>query len=401
MKQITLFLLSCTLFFSCTNHNTDSSNCYTKDGIHTLVFHRSDSVNIPVNLHVSRGTYYINNAGEETNLIPYYLSGDTVALKTEAFNTFLYLDTLTGKGYYLNHSKPTAYRIPISMQDCDSSLIIGPALDRKYQLLFTESNSSSFPGILEIYQQSDQYIRGTILTETGDFRFLEGKPTSDNSFYLSTFDGAHLFYFDITITNDSISGNFISGNKYQSSFSGIANEEYFLPDPFGLTQVIDPDLPFEFSFPNNEGKLVSNKDYEGVPLLIQIQGSWCPNCMDETAYLTEVYEKYNPMGLDIVALSFEQDTTPDWAFKRIDDVKAKYNAPYTFLLAGKANKKMASEKLKNISEIISFPTCLYLNSDHTIKAIHTGFYGPGTGSNYTKFKKKSQSIIEEIIAPNS
>ena len=398
MKNITLFAALLVLLAGC--NTTPEQSCFSQDGIHTLKFTRANGLSIPVNLHVSRGTYYINNAGDEVKLTPFYLAGDTIALKTEAFNTFLYLDTVTFKGYFLNHSKPTSYTLPIEVIACDTHHVVGPTIERKYQLSFSNTNFP-YPGILEIYQQSEEYIRGTILTETGDYRYLEGKPSSDSTFFLSTFDGAHLFYFNFTLSGDSLSGKFFSGDEYSTDVLGVVNPDYRLPDPFSLTQVIDPEQPFLFSFPNKEGKIVTNEDYKDTPLLIQIQGSWCPNCMDETVYLSEIYEQYNPMGLDIVALSFEHDTTPKWAFERIDDVIDKTKAPYTFLLAGKSNKKMASEKLNNITEIISFPTCLYLNSDHTIEAIHTGFYGPGTKGNYTSFKKKSKSIIEKIIAPNS
>jgi thiol-disulfide isomerase/thioredoxin len=40
--------------------------------------------------------------------------------------------------------------------------------------------------------------------------------------------------------------------------------------------------------------------------LVNITGSWCPNCHDEAPFLAEVYNKYHDRGLEIVALSFEE-----------------------------------------------------------------------------------------------
>src|SRR4029077_12921918 len=65
---------------------------------------------------------------------------------------------------------------------------------------------------------------------------------------------------------------------------------------------------FHFSFPDLTGKLVSNTDarFKGKVVVVEITGSWCPNCHDEAPFLAEMYRKYGAQGLEVVSLSFEE-----------------------------------------------------------------------------------------------
>jgi thiol-disulfide isomerase/thioredoxin len=82
-----------------------------------------------------------------------------------------------------------------------------------------------------------------------------------------------------------------------------------LPEPTDAnrhTGVKDPSKPFEFRFPDLNGNVVSNTDarFRGKVVLINITGSWCPNCHDEAPFFAELYRKYHDRGLEIAALSF-------------------------------------------------------------------------------------------------
>jgi len=67
-------------------------------------------------------------------------------------------------------------------------------LSGKWDVQFSvEDTSGLFIGIGEFEQNANE-LRGTFLTTTGDYRYLEGTIQEDR-FYLSTFDGAHVFLF--------------------------------------------------------------------------------------------------------------------------------------------------------------------------------------------------------------
>ena len=55
----------------------------------------------------------------------------------------------------------------------------------------------------------------------------------------------------------------------------------------------DPAEPFRFSFPDMQGQIVSNTDarFRGKVVLVNISGSWCPNCHDEAPFLSALYKQ--------------------------------------------------------------------------------------------------------------
>ena len=56
-------------------------------------------------------------------------------------------------------------------------------------------------------------------------------------------------------------------------------------------------------------------------VLVQIMGTWCPNCLDETKYYVD-YLKNNPNSdLAVIALAFEYAKTEEKAWKGIERLK--------------------------------------------------------------------------------
>ena len=127
--------------------------------------------------------------------------------------------------------------------------------------------------------------------------------------------------------------------------------------------------------------------------ILQIMGSWCPNCLDETNYFKTLHEKYNADGLQIVALGFESQKTKRERKKHLRIFSKKAKLPYQVLLAGRASKKEASQRFSMLNKVISFPTTLFVNSKGEIIHIHTGFNGPATGGIFNMYKKETERII--------
>ncbi|MBK7812059.1 MAG: hypothetical protein IPI50_12660 [Saprospiraceae bacterium] len=86
--------------------------------------------------------------------------------------------------------------------------------------------------------------------------------------------------------DDQFKGIFYSGNHYQAALKGKRNSEMQLTNPEELTKIISKD-PVKFSFKNTEGKFIDFNDekYRGKSKIIQILGTWCPNCRDECEFL--------------------------------------------------------------------------------------------------------------------
>ena len=40
--------------------------------------------------------------------------------------------------------------------------------------------------------------------------------------------------------------------------------------------------------------------------MLQLSGTWCPNCKDETKFLAPWYEKNKDRGVEIIGLAYEK-----------------------------------------------------------------------------------------------
>ena len=250
------------------------------------------------------------------------------------------------------------------------------------------------------FKQKGQVITGTFRTTTGDYRYLEGV-LDGNKLQLSTFDGAHAFLFTGKATDSTIIGDFYSGNHWKEPFTAKRNDTYELPKEDDLTFIKEGYDSVAFSFPDTTGKLISlaDKRFKSKVVLVQIIGTWCPNCLDESKYYVN-YLKENPeKDIEIVALAFEVAKTKELAFNRIKRLKDRIGITYPVLLADFGNiadKKMAQKKLPMLSHVLSYPTTIFIDKKRKVRKIHTGFNGPATGGNYLKFQQEFELFMKKL-----
>ncbi|WP_299681645.1 peroxiredoxin [uncultured Tenacibaculum sp.] len=251
-----------------------------------------------------------------------------------------------------------------------------------------------------IFKQEGNKVTGTFRTTTGDYRFLEGNINND-ILQLSTFDGAHAFLFTAKVTDSTMNGHFYSGNHWKEPFTAKLNNSYELPDAESLTYLKEGYETISFSFPDKNGTMVSLKDnrFKDKVTVVQIMGSWCPNCLDESKYYSEYYAKNKSKGIEFVALAFEVAKTKEEAFEYLNRLEEQTNITYPILLAqfGSSNKISAQEKLPMLNHVLSYPTTIILDKKGKVRKIHTGFNGPATGKLYTDFTKNFDSFLNELV----
>ena len=217
---------------------------------------------------------------------------------------------------------------------------------------------------------------------------------------LSTFDGSHSIVFkaDIKSETELVNGIFRGSPSWRSDWVAVKDDNAQLADPGNLTYIKDGYDVIEFSFPDIKGNIISLSDerFNNKAVIVQILGTWCPNCMDETNYLAQLYDKYKDQDLEIIALCFEL-FEGEKANAAIDRFQEHTKANYTFLHAGGANKKEAAKQLPMLSKVISYPTAIFIGKDKKVHKIHTGFTGPGTGKHFEKLSKEFEEAIELMI----
>ncbi|HRP58875.1 MAG TPA: TlpA disulfide reductase family protein, partial [Vicingus sp.] len=148
---------------------------------------------------------------------------------------------------------------------------------------------------------------------------------------------------------------------------------------------------------NDDSISLSDDKYRDKVVIVNIMGPWCPNCKDETAYLTELHKKYQSQGLEIVALSFDKTTDLETAKNNIRKIQKHFNAQFDFLIAGKASKIEAAKTLPMLNQIMSYPTTVFIDKKGKVRKIRTGFYGPGTGNYYKRYTEETDLFIQSLL----
>jgi peroxiredoxin len=250
------------------------------------------------------------------------------------------------------------------------------------------------------FSQSHDVVSGTILTTTGDHRYLAGQVKGDE-LYLSTFDGAHVFLYKAKIAADgSLDGDWWSGLAFHEKWIGKRDAAAQLPDAYGLTAMRAGVKTFDFAFPDLSGKTVSSKDpqFRGKVLIVALAGSWCPNCHDEAAFLAPLYKDYRDKGLEIVSLQFEHFGDFERAAEATQRFRQHYGIEYTTLIAGISDKDEAAKKLPMLQSFVAFPTTVFIDRKGNVRKIHTGYTGPATGDHYVQFVTEVKATLDQLLA---
>src|SRR5260370_32225782 len=167
-------------------------------------------------------------------------------------------------------------------------------------------------------------------------------------------------------------------------------------DPNRDTVVKDPGERFQWSYPDLSGNIVTNMDprFAGKVVLVNIAGSWCPNCHDEAPFLVELYRKYRSQGLEIVALSFEEaDQLKDPA--RLRAFIKKYGIEYTVLLCGEPSQ--AKDRLTQAVNWKAWPTTFFGGSDGLGRGVHAGFPSSASGELHPQAKAELTAAVEKLL----
>ncbi|HCT45265.1 MAG: hypothetical protein CMJ35_00155 [Phycisphaerae bacterium] len=247
---------------------------------------------------------------------------------------------------------------------------------------------------------ADQIASGTFLTTTGDYRYLAGR-VDGPYMRLSTFDGAHAFLFHAEMQDDgSIKGDFWSGNWHHETWTAVRDDNATLPDAFEQTTITNEQALEELVFKDTEGNPTRVLDAldatKAKARVLEIFGTWCPNCADASRELVSLKEKYGD-DLGVVGLAFE--VTEDFArsSQQVQRHHAHIGSDWEVLIAGISDKAKATETLGFLDRVRSYPTLVFLNSDNEVQAVYSGFSGPATGDAYAAQRDRIEAIIDKMI----
>ena len=345
------------------------------------------------------------NGEERVDLTGVTYQNDSVMIPIKAYDAVLEAkidgDYLSGRLLKLYSNRPDG-RVPFTAQKGNTSRFENTgkkatvSLDGRWEISSSEREMTKQVGVFT--QKANGYLTGTILTAFGDFRYLEGVVQGD-WFYLSTFGG---------LTPHLVRGQFTDPDNFTveiitpggiSQFGGVRNPDASLPDAYAMSAIHPGYSSLGFRLPDLDGNPVSLNDpkYKGKVVIVSILGSWCPNCLDETAFLAPWYRANRTRGVEVVGLAFERKDDIEYARKQLSVFMEQFDVTYDILFAGKVGAETVEKTLPELTRLMSYPTTIFIDKKGKMRKIHTGFNGPATGKFYEEFKNEFNRTVNELI----
>ncbi len=250
-------------------------------------------------------------------------------------------------------------------------------------------------------------VTGIIEPVSGDTGLLHGIVFSANGvthFHLSRFDGIHILALDGDILPDGTLQGQQGGVKSLEPFTAVRAKDKATADPNALaetlTKVKDPQQPFRFSGVDPSGKTLdqSSPEFAGKPLIVDIFGTWCPNCHDEAPVLEKLYQKYRDQGLQIVGLAYEYTDDQQRSLQQIGIYRTKFGITFPLLLAGTTDAGQIAKTLPQLEGFGAFPTSIFIDRAGHVQAILAGFTGPSTGEKFQEVQQRMDQLAQQIVA---
>lgn len=271
----------------------------------------------------------------------------------------------------------------------------------RWDVTITRANGTMRKAVA-LFEQKGNRLTGSFLTPSADYRYLDGIVTGD-SLMLSAFDGDNVHLFEAKIGNaNTISGGvFYNGYTAKETWTAEKNDAVALPTINEPTHLREGASKLNFTFNDLQGKPVSinDKKYKDKVVIIQIMGSWCANCLDETKFLSDYYKRNRSKGIEIIALAYE--LTTDLARSKISLAKFQklFDVQYPMLITGvtASDEKKTEKTLPELTAIKSFPTTIFIDKKGNVREIHTNFYGPGSGEYYIASKNKFYETADRLL----
>ena len=349
-------------------------------------------------------------------------AGDSVTVRLHVFDAALVL-RLDGKeklkGVWVKYDAKEPYRVPLSAAPGTAApqenYVSQTLISGIWKTNFKEADGNTYPAI-GILKETNEGLTGTFLTSTGDYRYLSGRVENGGGrIQLSTFDGSHAYLFTATFTGDgtgafnakkdyngTLEGDFYSGKSGYETWTAAMDNRAKLPDADTLTYLRKGESRLNFKFPSIvAGSSISPTDpkYRGKVVVVQLLGSWCPNCLDESNFLAPWYEQNKQRGVEIIGLGYERNGDYAQASARLRKLRERLHIGYDLAVAGVSNKDSVAKSLPQLAKFLAFPTTIFLDKKGNVRKIHTGYAGPGTGKYYAEetaaFERDVNKLLKE------
>jgi thiol-disulfide isomerase/thioredoxin len=413
MKKIIFFVIFLNSI-ACSGQSTPAS---VKPGIYRA-FLKTRGGELPFGLDIqptagdSKGyTVFVLNGNERLPMDPSTVQDDSIRIPMALFESELVAkiedNTLRGvwrrrrvgqqvQSLPFEATHGLTYRFKVSDKPATSNLSGKWATE-----LGSKTGKVDTVNAVGVFDQKGNHLAGTFLTPTGDYRYLDGNIDGD-SLFLSCFDGSHVYLFKAkhNPATKTLTGGLWAGVSGYESWAARFDPKADLPDPAKLTYLKPESKTLNVTFPEPNGKIVSLTDprFKDKVTIVQILGTWCPNCMDETNFLSPWYKRNKQRGIEVLGLAFERSPEMAVSGPKIERMKQRFKIDYPIALAGTNDKAQASKALPDLNAVVAFPTTIIIDKKGKVRHIHTGFSGPGTGKYYDQYVDEFNRLIDKLVS---
>jgi thiol-disulfide isomerase/thioredoxin len=355
---------------------------------------QNDSTRVSFNVHLQENVLTFYNGVQESFEVK--LSGeDTLRGTFPVFASDLWL-VATDDGYRGDYFRTDAnnYRLPIELVPGRMTYEQSPSEFSSQYAITRYIGEQEKPALLQL-DKKDGILVGTIATSTGDSRFMTGYEV-EGGFELMGFDGRFIYKLSAKMTDGTIEGHVWAGMTGYYTFSGTSDESAVLENPEEMSKLRDDYTHIEWHLPGLDGDTV-HFDSRTItkPTILAIQGSWCPNCMDEGRVLDQYYREFEG-AIDVYGLSYEYSGTLEKATAAVQKMERDLGTSFPMVIATYGPKQDRNAVLP-LEQIRSYPTSIMLDHQGNVVKIHTGFYGPST-KEYEAYVKETREELEALVA---
>jgi thiol-disulfide isomerase/thioredoxin len=124
-----------------------------------------------------------------------------------------------------------------------------------------------------------------------------------------------------------------------------------------------------FNLTTLDGKPVSLASLKGKVVMVNFWATWCVPCRQEMPHLQALYEKYNGLGFELLAVNVEKNNA-EGARKWLEET------PVTFTVLSDPNNEVTK-----LYKVQTMPSTVLVARDGTMRFIHHG-YKPGFENDY-------------------
>jgi thiol-disulfide isomerase/thioredoxin len=269
----------------------------------------------------------------------------------------------------------------------------------KYEVFFSDEDRGK-SGTAATLWTNGPSLYGTFIAPDGDYGLLTGSITG-GKIQLNRFTGWQAIAITLQQNGSSWTGNYYFLNDKPREFALERRPDLDVAPPVEKqTSMKDPQRAFTFEGLARSGETVRSSDirFNGKPLIVDIMGTWCHNCQDAAPLLQQLQTEYGKSGLQVVGISLEISDDAELGKKNLKLYQDRLGVTYTLLYCGSIDDSNVKQRLySQLNNFFAYPTTLFIGRDGKVKAIHSGFKGPGTGEEFQTQVREFHELAESLI----